>query len=138
MSTRLALVAAQGAIDGRRRGHRARMPDYDMGIVTANASGGFEFSQREFQKLWSQGPEHVSAYESFAWFYAVNTGQISIRHGMRGPGERAGRRAGRRPGRARPCPAARFATGTPLVVTRRGGRRVLTPGAGSPSWPAAE
>jgi act minimal PKS chain-length factor (CLF/KS beta) len=25
-------------------------------------------------------------YESFAWFYAVNTGQISIRHGMRGPG----------------------------------------------------
>ncbi|HEY0804044.1 MAG TPA: beta-ketoacyl synthase N-terminal-like domain-containing protein, partial [Pseudonocardiaceae bacterium] len=27
----------------------------------------------------------VSAYQSFAWFYAVNTGQISIRNGMRGP-----------------------------------------------------
>ena len=37
------------------------------------------------RKLWSKGPEFVSVYESFAWFYAVNTGQISIRHGMRGP-----------------------------------------------------
>jgi act minimal PKS chain-length factor (CLF/KS beta) len=27
----------------------------------------------------------VSAYQSFAWFYAVNTGQISIRHGLTGP-----------------------------------------------------
>jgi len=56
-----------------------------MGVVTANASGGFEFGQRELQKLWSKGSRFVSAYQSFAWFYAVNTGQISIRHGMRGP-----------------------------------------------------
>ncbi|ABD13496.1 hypothetical protein ThrDRAFT_03929 [Frankia casuarinae] len=28
----------------------------------------------------------LSAYQSFAWFYAVNTGQISIRHRLRGPG----------------------------------------------------
>jgi act minimal PKS chain-length factor (CLF/KS beta) len=27
----------------------------------------------------------VSAYQSFAWFYAVNSGQISIRSGLRGP-----------------------------------------------------
>jgi act minimal PKS chain-length factor (CLF/KS beta) len=27
----------------------------------------------------------VSAYQSFAWFYAVNSGQISIRNGMKGP-----------------------------------------------------
>ncbi|MBT2510558.1 ketosynthase chain-length factor [Streptomyces sp. ISL-98] len=63
----------------------AAMPEFDMGVVTASASGGFEFAQNELQKLWSKGPEYVSAYQSFAWFYAVNTGQISIRHGMRGP-----------------------------------------------------
>ncbi|WP_318295504.1 beta-ketoacyl synthase N-terminal-like domain-containing protein, partial [Streptomyces griseoaurantiacus] len=56
-----------------------------MGVVTASASGGFEFAQRELDKLWSKGKEYVSAYQSFAWFYAVNTGQISIRNGMRGP-----------------------------------------------------
>ena len=30
------------------------------------------------------GGRRVSVYESFAWFYAANTGQISIRKGMRG------------------------------------------------------
>src|SRR5437879_8553496 len=55
-----------------------------MGVVTASSAGGFEFGQWELQKLWGQGSEFVSAYQSFAWFYAVNTGQISIRHGMRG------------------------------------------------------
>ncbi|WTW93145.1 ketosynthase chain-length factor [Streptomycetaceae bacterium NBC_01309] len=63
------------------------LDDLGMGVVTANASGGFYFTQREIQNLWTKGPHHVSAYQSFAWFYAVNTGQISIRHGMRGPGD---------------------------------------------------
>lgn len=84
VSTRLALIAADSALKDAGV-DTARMTDYDMGVVTANASGGFEFTHREFRKLWSLGPEHVSVYESFAWFYAVNTGQISIRHGMRGP-----------------------------------------------------
>ncbi|MEV6823629.1 ketosynthase chain-length factor [Amycolatopsis sp. NPDC051102] len=84
VSTRLALIAAEAALNDAGVDTEA-LPEYDMGIVTANASGGFEFTHREFRKLWSQGPEHVSVYESFAWFYAVNTGQISIRHGMRGP-----------------------------------------------------
>src|SRR5206468_7511227 len=57
----------------------------EMGVVTASSAGGFEFGQRELQNLWSKGSRYVSAYQSFAWFYAVNTGQISIRHGMRGP-----------------------------------------------------
>jgi act minimal PKS chain-length factor (CLF/KS beta) len=48
--------------------------------------GGLEYSQRELEKLWSIGSKRVSAYLSFAWFYAVNTGQISIRHGLSGPG----------------------------------------------------
>lgn len=57
----------------------------EMGVATSAASGGFEYGQRELAALWSSGPAHVSVYMSFAWFYAVNSGQLSIRHGMRGP-----------------------------------------------------
>jgi act minimal PKS chain-length factor (CLF/KS beta) len=84
VSTRFALAAADWALTDAGVDTGA-LPDYDMGVVTANALGGFAFTHREFHKLWSQGPGHVSVYESFAWFYAVNTGQISIRNGMRGP-----------------------------------------------------
>jgi act minimal PKS chain-length factor (CLF/KS beta) len=82
--TRLALVATDWALaDAGVR--PAELPAFDMGVVTASSSGGFEFGQGELQKLWSKGSRHVSAYQSFAWFYAVNSGQISIRHGMKGP-----------------------------------------------------
>jgi minimal PKS chain-length factor (CLF/KS beta) len=82
--TRLALVAADWALaDANVR--RDTLAALDMGVITASSAGGFEFGQRELQKLWSMGSEHVSAYQSFAWFYAVNTGQISIRHGLKGP-----------------------------------------------------
>ena len=82
--TRLALVAADWALSDA--GVRPEdLPTFDMGVVTAASSGGFEFGQGELENLWSKGSQHVSAYQSFAWFYAVNTGQISIRHGMRGP-----------------------------------------------------
>ncbi|WP_093798140.1 ketosynthase chain-length factor [Streptomyces sp. Wb2n-11] len=82
--TRLALVAADCAFKdaGIQPGD---IPEFDMGVVTASTAGGFEFGQNELKKLWSQGSEYVSAYQSFAWFYAVNSGQISIRNGMRGP-----------------------------------------------------
>jgi minimal PKS chain-length factor (CLF/KS beta) len=82
--TRLALVAADWALADAGLDPRA-LPAFDIGVVTASASGGFEFGQNELQRLWSQGSEYVSAYQSFAWFYAVNSGQISIRHGLRGP-----------------------------------------------------
>ncbi|MFI8520739.1 ketosynthase chain-length factor [Streptomyces sp. NPDC085481] len=59
--------------------------DLDMAVITANSSGGVEFGQRELQKLYSEGPQAVGAYMSIAWFYAATTGQLSIRHGMRGP-----------------------------------------------------
>ncbi|MEU0671722.1 ketosynthase chain-length factor [Streptomyces sp. NPDC006172] len=82
--TRLALVATDWALaDADVR--PAELPAYDMGVVTASSSGGFEFGQGELRKLWSQGSQFVSAYQSFAWFYAVNSGQISIRNGMKGP-----------------------------------------------------
>jgi minimal PKS chain-length factor (CLF/KS beta) len=82
--TRLALAAADEALADAAV-TPAELPEYGMGVVTSNATGGFEFTHTEIQKLWTKGPTHVSVYESFAWFYAVNTGQLSIRHGMRGP-----------------------------------------------------
>lgn len=82
--TRLALVAADWALADAGVGPDD-LPPYDMGVVTASSAGGFEFGQRELENLWGKGNEYVSAYQSFAWFYAVNTGQISIRNGMKGP-----------------------------------------------------
>ncbi|TBL26723.1 ketosynthase chain-length factor, partial [Verrucosispora sp. SN26_14.1] len=83
--TRLSLYAAEQALTD------AGVPAvegvrYDVGVATASSMGGFEFGQRELENLWSKGGSHVSAYQSFAWFYAVNSGQISIRHNLRGPG----------------------------------------------------
>jgi act minimal PKS chain-length factor (CLF/KS beta) len=83
--TRLALAAAQEAVEDSGV-DLTRLPEYAAGVVTAASAGGFEFGQRELEALWSKGGKYVSAYQSFAWFYAVNTGQISIRHNLRGPG----------------------------------------------------
>ncbi|MBL1106842.1 ketosynthase chain-length factor [Streptomyces sp. 5-8] len=82
--TRLALAAADWAVEDAAV-DPAALDEYGMGVVTAASGGGVEYGQRELQQLWSRGKEYVSAYQSFAWFYAVNTGQISIRHKMRGP-----------------------------------------------------
>jgi len=82
--TRLALTAAAWALADAGV-DPGSLPEYDAGVVTASSCGGFEFGQRELENLWGRAPGHVSAYQSFAWFYAVNTGQISIRHGIRGP-----------------------------------------------------
>ncbi|MBF6354483.1 ketosynthase chain-length factor [Nocardia higoensis] len=83
--TQLALVAAERALADSKVDLDHRDP-FDCAVVTSNATGGFEFSHREMQRLWTQGRESVSVYQCFAWFYAVNTGQISIRHRLRGPG----------------------------------------------------
>jgi minimal PKS chain-length factor (CLF/KS beta) len=81
--THLGLAAAAlGLADGGVEPEA--LPPYDMAVVTASSSGGVEFGQREIQSLWSQGSRHVTAYQSIAWFYAATTGQISIRHGMKG------------------------------------------------------
>jgi len=82
--TQLALVASEQALAdaGLQPGD---LPALDMGVVTASSCGGFAFGERELRNLWSRGGQYVSAYQSYAWFYAVNTGQISIRHDLRGP-----------------------------------------------------
>ncbi|MEU2712208.1 ketosynthase chain-length factor [Streptomyces sp. NPDC007205] len=82
--TRLALAAAEWALQDAGI-DTGEVSEYGMGTVTSASGGAVEFGQRELQNLWSKGKEHVSAYQSFAWFYAVNTGQISIRHKLRGP-----------------------------------------------------
>ena len=83
--TRLSLTTAKRALaDADVR--TEELPEYAIGVVTAASGGSVEFGQRELQNLWAKGREHVSTYQSFAWFYAVNSGQISIRHRMRGPG----------------------------------------------------
>jgi minimal PKS chain-length factor (CLF/KS beta) len=113
-TTRLALIAMDAAV--RDAGlDLAACPGDQIGIVTGNSVGGLEYSQRELQKLWSIGGDHVSAYLSFAWFYAVNTGQISIRHGLHGPG---GVLTGHAAGLDAIAQARRFvADGIPLVVS---------------------
>ncbi|GHJ45236.1 actinorhodin polyketide putative beta-ketoacyl synthase 2 [Catellatospora sp. TT07R-123] len=82
--TRLSLAAAEQALADAGV-DPAALPEFGMSVVTASSAGGFAFGQNELEKLWAKGSDHVSAYQSFAWFYAVNTGQISIRHGGRGP-----------------------------------------------------
>ncbi|WP_329559457.1 ketosynthase chain-length factor [Streptomyces uncialis] len=82
--TQIALAASDWAFADARL-EPGTYDSTDMGVTTAGAFGGFEYGQRELDKLWTEGPEHVSVYMSFAWFYAVNTGQISIRHSLRGP-----------------------------------------------------
>jgi minimal PKS chain-length factor (CLF/KS beta) len=62
----------------------ASLDPYEVAVVLASSSGGNEFGQREIHKLWNDGPKAVSAYQSIAWFYAASTGQVSIRHGLKG------------------------------------------------------
>ncbi|MEU7580017.1 ketosynthase chain-length factor [Streptomyces sp. NPDC041068] len=113
--TRIALVAADWALADARV-DPGQMPAYGMGVITAASSGGFEFGQNELRKLWSKGSQHVSAYQSFAWFYAVNSGQISIRNGMKGPsGVVVSDQAGGLDAVAQARRAVR--KGTPLIVT---------------------
>ncbi|WP_283098257.1 ketosynthase chain-length factor [Frankia sp. AgB32] len=82
--TRIALVSADWALaDAGVRPEE--LAEYDGSVITASHSGGFEFGQNELRALWNRGGQYVSAYQSFAWFYAVNSGQISIRNGLRGP-----------------------------------------------------
>ncbi|MFF8912786.1 ketosynthase chain-length factor [Streptomyces sp. NPDC015032] len=92
--THIALAAAEDAL-ADAAADPATLPEYEMAVVTASSSGGTEFGQHEMENLYQKGSSWVGAYQSIAWFYAATTGQVSIRHGMRGPcgvicGEQAG------------------------------------------------
>jgi len=95
--TQLAMTATVEALHDAGIDPAGPLPfdEYDIAVITASSSGGNEFGQREISQLWSEGPERVTVYQSIAWFYAATTGQLSIRHKMRGPcgvvvGEQAG------------------------------------------------
>lgn len=75
-ATRLAL--ADAALDP------GTLPPLELSVVTAGGSGGNAFGQREIQALWRVGPTAVSAYQSIGWFYAASSGQVSIRHQLKG------------------------------------------------------
>lgn len=83
LMTQLALVAADWAFADAGV-ELDEVAELGAGVVTASSTGGFEFGQRVMQNMWSRGAKHVSAYQAYAWFYAVNTGQISIYKGLRG------------------------------------------------------
>ncbi|SEK74974.1 ketosynthase chain-length factor [Nonomuraea pusilla] len=82
--THMGLVAAEAALADAGV-VPSELPEYEMAVVTASSSGGTEFGQHEMERLYRKGPSWVGAYQSIAWFYAATTGQVSIRHGMRGP-----------------------------------------------------
>jgi act minimal PKS chain-length factor (CLF/KS beta) len=82
---RLGLVVAKEALEDSGA-DPAALPGYGAGVITASSAGGAEFGQRGLQALWGKGARYVSAYQSFAWFHAASTAEISIRHGLRGPG----------------------------------------------------
>jgi act minimal PKS chain-length factor (CLF/KS beta) len=79
-----------------------------------------------------QGGQYVSAYQSFAWFYAGNTGQISIRHALRGPSGVVGEQAGGLDAVAKARRAVR--RGTALVLTGGLDGARSAPGATPRSW----
>lgn len=62
----------------------SRYDPYDLSVVTASASGGNVFGQREIHALWRDGPRAVTAYQSIGWFYAASSGQISISEQLKG------------------------------------------------------
>ncbi|MCX5339770.1 ketosynthase chain-length factor [Streptomyces atratus] len=81
--TQMSLVAAAGAFEDSGI-DLDQVDPLGIGVMTASTAGGYAFGQKELQNLWSKGPKYVSTHQSYAWFYAVNTGQISIRHGCQG------------------------------------------------------
>ncbi|WP_077801381.1 beta-ketoacyl synthase N-terminal-like domain-containing protein [Streptomyces sp. JHA26] len=83
--TRIALAVAEEALADAAV-DPAALPEHGAGVITASSAGGAEFGQRGLEALWCRGPRYVSAYQSAAWFHSAGTAQISIRHGLRGPG----------------------------------------------------
>lgn len=82
--THMALAATQMALEDAKF-DPSQFEQMSTSVITASSSGGNEFGQKEIQALWGKGPKFVGAYQSIAWFYAATTGQISIRHGLKGP-----------------------------------------------------
>ncbi|MBP2708256.1 ketosynthase chain-length factor [Microbispora sp. RL4-1S] len=81
--TWMALAATELALADAAVDPLAEYP-FHLSVVTSSASGGNAFGQREIEALYKAGPRSVSAYQSIGWFYAASSGQISIRHRVKG------------------------------------------------------
>ncbi|MET9912328.1 ketosynthase chain-length factor [Streptomyces sp. NPDC006476] len=115
--THLAFAAGEAALADSGADIEA-IPEYEKAVVTSSSSGGTEFGQKEMTALYQHDPTWVGAYQSIAWFYAATTGQLSIRHKMRGPcGVLACEQAG-----------GLDALGQARRLTRKGARLVVTGG----------
>ncbi|MBT2470716.1 ketosynthase chain-length factor [Streptomyces sp. ISL-66] len=124
--THLALAASEAALEDSGADLSA-IPEYEMAVVTSSSSGGTEFGQKEMTALYQNDPTWVGAYQSIAWFYAATTGQVSIKHKMRGPcGVLAGEQAG-----------GLDAIGQARRLTRKGSRLVVTGGTDASLCPYA-
>ncbi|MFH9064896.1 beta-ketoacyl synthase N-terminal-like domain-containing protein [Streptomyces coeruleorubidus] len=81
--TWMALAAGRLAFEDAELDPHRHDP-FELSVVTASASGGNAFGQREIHNLWSKGPDTVTAYQSIGWFYAASSGQLSIRDQLKG------------------------------------------------------
>lgn len=81
--TQAALALSDQLLDGD--GSELLYHRDEIGVQLGNNYGGLSFAQKELTNLSESGPGGVSPYQSFAWFYSVNTGQISVRHKLKGP-----------------------------------------------------
>ena len=84
--THLAVAATAMALSDAGLDPADDVPEYGFAVATASSIGGAEFGHRAIERLWSEGPRKIGAYQAIAWFYAATTGQIAILHGMKGPG----------------------------------------------------
>ena len=82
--TALGLAAASAAFEDAGL-EPSSLSGYDLGVLTASSSGGNEFGQREIERLWSQGPQFVGAYQSIAclpsaqWIWSARMSALLIR-----------------------------------------------------------
>jgi act minimal PKS chain-length factor (CLF/KS beta) len=84
--THLAVAATAMALSDAGLDPAGDVPEYGFAVATASSIGGAESGHRAIERLWSEGPRKIGAYQAIAWFYAATTGQIAILHGMKGPG----------------------------------------------------
>jgi len=80
---RYALAAATHAMQ-----HAGVVPqEEDMtrfGCFVGNTFGGWKFTERELQKLYTDGARAVSPYQATSWFPAAVQGQLSLAFGIKG------------------------------------------------------
>lgn len=82
-STQFTLVATGEAVQDAQ----LALEEEDLervGVVIGCALGGVGYILQQFQSMYMRGPRAMSAYTAIAALQVANTGQVSIRHNVRG------------------------------------------------------